>query len=77
MWIGTIGVSLILIAFGLTLTKKWSSDMPIYLIVNIIGCTLTTTYDVLRGISPFFFLQATWGIFAVVKLISVLKKKRI
>ncbi len=74
MWLGIVGVSLILIAFGLTLTKRWSSDMPIYLVVNIIGCTLTTTYDILRGVSPFVVLQITWGIFAIIKLISVLKK---
>jgi len=76
-YLSIFGVSLILIAFGLTLTKRWSSDMPIYLIVNIIGCAMTTVYFILQGDIPFLILQLTWGIFATITLINVLKKKRI
>ena len=69
--IGIIGVGFILTAFILNLLKKWDSGSAIYLITNIIGCTLAIIYDLLAGPTLFLVLQFVWGTFALVKLIQL------
>ncbi len=39
-WIGTIGVTLLLIAFGLNLLNKISQSSLLYILLNCIGASL-------------------------------------
>lgn len=71
--IGTIGMFLILIAFILNLFKKIMQDSISYNLMNIIGAGMLTYYALALNSVPFIILQATWGLFALFKLIKILR----
>ena len=71
LWIGLLGVTLILFAYVMVINKKWEPSAPTNLIVNIIGCTLTSWYDLTTGPTVFLILQVFWGIVSLIKLLHV------
>lgn len=69
-WIGTIGVSLLLLAFGLNLLKIIKADSYLYLIFNIIGALLAGLASILIHYIPFVILESVWmfvSLFALIK----------
>lgn len=73
-WIGTIGVSLLLLAFGLNLIKIISADSYLYLSLNIIGAMLAGLASVLINYIPFVILESVW---MLVSLFALTKKFKI
>jgi hypothetical protein len=72
-WIGTIGVSLLLIAFGLNLLKLISADSYVYLILNFVGALLAGLASVLINYIPFVILETVWmcvTLFAIIKKLN-------
>lgn len=59
-WLGTIGVSLLLIAFFLNLSKKLNTENPIYGILNIAGAGLCGLSAYLISFYPFVVLESVW-----------------
>ena len=72
--VGTIGVSILLIAFGLNLIKKLSATSLSYLIMNILGALLAGISSYLIEFWPFVVLEGVWTIASLVMLINVLRK---
>jgi hypothetical protein len=72
--IGTGGMMLILLAFALNLFKWIMQDSVSYSILNIIGAGMLTYYALILDSFPFIILQVTWGLFALYKLILIIKK---
>jgi len=72
-WIGTIGVTLILIAYFCS-TFRWMSPhgRPFFLF-NTIGAAMTCYASYLISYWPFFVLEGTW---AIVSLIGLLRAKQ-
>ena len=56
-WIGTIGVSLLLIAFGLNLLDLISAKSFTYLIINLSGALLAGIASFLINYIPFVILE--------------------
>jgi hypothetical protein len=70
-WIGTIGVSILLIAFGLNLLKLLSADSYAYLFLNFSGALLAGLASVLINYIPFVILELVW---MLVSLFAIIKK---
>lgn len=71
--IGTIGVSLLLLAFGLNLLKIIAADSYLYLGLNVIGAMLAGLASVLINYIPFVILESVW---MLVSLFAITKKAK-
>jgi hypothetical protein len=59
-WTGSIGVSLLLIAFVLILTNQISKNGMIYLLMNFAGSGLATVASYMIHYLPFVILESAW-----------------
>jgi hypothetical protein len=67
--IGTIGVSLLLLAFALNLAGKLAAASRPYLLLNIAGAALAGLSSYLIAFWPFVVLEGVWTISSLVMLI--------
>lgn len=72
--IGTIGVSLLLVAFALNLAKKLESSSRIYLLMNIAGAGLACLSSWLITFWPFVVLEGVWTISSLAMLLNTYRK---
>lgn len=72
--IGSIGVALLLIAFGLNLVRKLSERSVTYLSMNIVGALLAAWYAWAGGAVPFLVLEFVWAATAAVQLVMTLTR---
>jgi hypothetical protein len=72
-WIGSLGVSLLLIAFVLNLLHKLELNSISYLLLNIIGAALAGVSSYIIKFWPFVILESVWMIASLVPLIKKLK----
>jgi len=73
-WIGTIGVSLLLIAFALNISGKLSATAKFYLILNIAGAGLAGVSSYMIKFWPFVVLESVWVIATIFALLKSDKK---
>lgn len=73
--IGSIGVSLLLLAFFLNLFKILQQDSKTYILMNIFGAAMSCYASFLIEYIPFVILEGTWSIVAIVGLAFTLRKK--
>jgi hypothetical protein len=66
--IGSLGVTLLLVAFALNLFKFISQESRLYILLNIIGAGLSCYASVLIRFFPFVVLEAIWCLAAFVAL---------
>ena len=71
--IGIIGATIILIAFLLNQSGKWSRESRSYDAANVIGSLLLLIYSYLLGSMPFMVLNTVW---LLVSLRDVIKSYR-
>ena len=67
--IGSLGVTLLLIAFALNLFKFISQGSRLYILLNIIGAGFSCYASVLIRFFPFVILEAIWCLAALAALI--------
>ena len=72
-WIGTVGVTLLLIAFALNIAKKITPQTPSYLLLNIFGAGLAGVSSYMIQFWPFVVLESVW---VIASLIPLLKKSK-
>ena len=72
-WIGTLGVTLLLIAFALNIAKKITPQTPSYLLLNIFGAGLAGVSSYMIQFWPFVVLESVW---VIASLIPLLKKSK-
>ncbi len=70
-WITTIGVTILLVGFGLNLVKIITADSYLYLSLNFLGSFLAGIGAVMIHLIPFIVLEAVW---ALVSLFAIIKK---
>ena len=61
-WIGTAGVSLLLVAYALNVLKKLSSGSSVYLLMNFAGALLAGISAFLIPFWPFVILEGVWAL---------------
>jgi hypothetical protein len=72
--VGSLGVSLLLIAFLLNLFRYIQQENRIYIFLNILGAGLSCYASILIPYWPFVILEGTW---CLVALIALVGKKRV
>ena len=72
-WIGSLGVTLLLLAFVLNLLEKLKSDTILYLVLNIVGAGLAGVSSYMIEFWPFVILECVWVFASLVPLIKKLK----
>ncbi|MCC6372035.1 MAG: hypothetical protein IT236_13610 [Bacteroidia bacterium] len=68
--IGTLGVSLLLLAFALNLSKKLQVNSFTYLLLNVAGAALACVSSYLIRFWPFVILEGVWMISSLILLIK-------
>lgn len=71
--IGSIGVTLLLIAFTLNLVKKLEAGSKVYLLLNIIGAGLACLSSYLISFWPFVILEGVWTLSSLVIFLRTLR----
>ena len=69
--IGSIGVSMLLLAFFLNLFKILKQNTKTYTLLNIIGAGMSCYASWLINYLPFVILEATWAVVALIGFISI------
>lgn len=69
---GTIGVTLLLVAFALNLMNRLSAQSATYLLLNIVGAGMACLSSYLIRFWPFVILEGVWTISS---LAILLRKK--
>ncbi len=59
-WIGSVGVTFMLVAFFLNLIDKISNDSLLYLLLNLLGAAIACLASVMLHYWPFIILEACW-----------------
>ncbi len=73
--LGSTGVTLLLVAFGMNLAKKWKQESLPYILFNIMGAALACASSVRIHFIPFIILEGTWTLVSVVALIKYVRNK--
>ena len=73
--IGSLGVTLLLIAFLLNLRGYFAKDGLPYILLNIVGAGLATLASWLINYIPFVVLEGTWTLVSLFALLNYYKKK--
>jgi hypothetical protein len=71
---GSIGVSLILLAYFLNLFDKLQPEQAVYRWMNLIGAALAFYSSYLLRSMPFMILEATWAFVSLYALVVKGKK---
>ncbi len=71
--LGTIGVSLLLLAYALNLLKLTHSNSKVYLLLNIAGAGIAGVSSYIISFWPFVVLEGVWTITSLVILVNVLR----
>lgn len=76
-WIGSVGVSILLVAFLLNLLKKIAQDSVSYVVMNLIGALLAGLASWMINYTPFIILEAVWVFVSMVSLVSIMRRSSI
>ena len=66
--IGSIGVTILLIAFALNILRVWTTQSRAYIALNLVGSILAGISSYMIGFMPFVVLEAAWALVAGVAL---------
>ena len=72
--LGSIGVTILLIAFLMNLLQKWKQDTLPYILFNVVGAGLSCASSVAINFFPFVILEATWMLVSIFALIKYFKQ---
>lgn len=75
-WIGTFGVTLLLVAFALNISKKIPATSKVYLSLNIMGAALAAVSSYLIKFWPFVVLECVWVLATFYALIKSGKNEK-
>jgi len=74
--VGTIGVSILLLAFAFNLANKLSATSTLYLSLNIIGALLAGISSYLISFWLFVVLEGVWAVSSFIMLLKKLYAPR-
>lgn len=75
-WTGFAGVTILLVAYFLNLSKLIKTDSAVYLLMNIAGAGIACLASVLLKYLPFIILEGCWTLVSTIGLINFLKTKQ-
>lgn len=74
-WIGTVGVTLLLIAFLLNLLNKVSQKDLSYILLNCIGAALACLASLMINYIPFVILEGTWTLVSLIAFVNYFRNR--
>jgi len=74
-WIGTVGVTLLLIAFLLNLLNKVSQKDLVYILLNCIGAALACLASLMINYIPFVILEGTWTLVSLIAFVNYFRNR--
>lgn len=74
--LGSLGVTILLIAFLMNLLKKWPQDSLPYISLNIIGAGLACASSIVIHFFPFIILEGTWMLVSIFALLKYFKQRQ-
>ena len=72
-WIGFIGVFLILLAYTLNISGRFSNKNIVFIILNFVGASLACLASILLNYWPFIILEAVWALVSLFALWSFVR----
>ena len=69
-WTGSIGVTILLIAYFLNLRDLIKKDGAVYLFLNLIGAGLACLASILLKYFPFIILEGCWALVSAIGLLN-------
>jgi len=75
LYIGLIGMFLLLISFLLNLFRNFSPNSKIYLLLNVLGAGFLSYYAYISNTFIFLILNALWALISLYKLIKAIRGK--
>lgn len=73
--LGSVGVTLLLIAFLMNLLKKWQQESYPYVLLNVAGAALSCASSIVIHFVPFIILEGVWTLVSLLALVRLIKKK--
>ena len=73
--LGSIGVTILLVAFLMNLLQKWKQDSLPYILFNIFGAGLSCASSIVIHFFPFIILEATWMFVSIFALLKHFKQR--
>jgi hypothetical protein len=74
-WVGSIGVTILLLAFFFNLTARLSKDSISYILMNVIGAGMACVASIMLNYIPFIILEAAWTLVSLISLVRVTGKR--
>lgn len=75
-WVGTIGVSILLVAFFLNLMNKIETNGFWYIFLNMLGAAVALVASLLLEYMPFVILEAVWTMVSTYSLVKLYVDKK-
>lgn len=76
-WVGSVGVAILLLAFGLNTIGRLASDSRSYLALNFIGAALACAASILISFMPFVILEGAWSVVAAATLLRNYRRREV
>jgi len=73
-WIGSIGVSLLLIAYFLNIKEIILHNSLSYILLNIVGSILACIASIMLNYIPFVILECCWILVSLAELFKLKKR---
>jgi hypothetical protein len=73
--LGSLGVTILLLAFLMNLLQKCKQNSLHYILLNIVGAGLSCASSVVIRFFPFIILEATWMLVSIFALIKYFKQR--
>jgi len=74
-WLGTLGVSFLLIAFALNLVGRLDQRSRIYQGLNLLGAGVLIVVSIRLAFLPFVILEGIWALVALLALFGVIRMR--
>jgi hypothetical protein len=74
--IGSIGVTILLVAFFLNLIKRLRVESFLYAALNVVGASVACYSSYMIRFMPFVVLEATWAVVSLVAIVRMLFSAR-
>lgn len=72
--IGSVGVTILLIAFFLNAFGWLGNETRSYQLLNVVGACITGYASWMIGFIPFVVLEGTWGLVALIALVRAQRR---
>lgn len=73
--LGITGAALVLVAFAMNQSNKWTNDSYNYDLTNFIGSAMLLLYGLILETYPFVALNAIWALFSLKDLLVRVSRK--